>query len=177
MLESLLTTITATSTTLSTGTLLSTLCVTLLLGALVSLVHMKTNKSTATSQGFSLTLVMLPAVIAIIILLVGTNIASAFSLAGAFSIIRFRSAPGNPKDITYVLFSMAVGLAGGMGFLLQAFLIAIVLCGIMTILELTKFGSSKSTAKLLKITIPENLNYQNAFDDVMKKISFPYLLF
>ena len=96
------------------------------LGVLVSFTYMKTQNQP--SQSFALTLVLLPAVIAVIILLVGNNVARAFSLAGAFSIIRFRSAPGEPKDITHVLFCMAIGLATGMGFLLYAIIIGAALC-------------------------------------------------
>ena len=76
---------------------------------------MKTNNKDRFGSNFSVTLVMLPVIIAIIILLVGNNVARAFSLAGAFSIIRFRSAPGDPKDIAYIFFTLAVGLACGMG--------------------------------------------------------------
>jgi len=77
---------------------------------------MKTsNKSRGYSQNFSLTLVIVPTVIAIIVLLIGSNVARAFSLAGAFSMIKFRSAPGDPKDISYILFTMAAGLACGVG--------------------------------------------------------------
>lgn len=176
MLDSIFTTGGTTSTATSAGNLILTLGIALVLGILISIVHMKTNKNRMTSQSFALTLVMLPAVISIIIMLVGTNIASAFSLAGAFSIIRFRSAPGDPKDIAYVLFSMAVGLASGMGFILQAFIVAFILCGVMATLELLRFGNTKATAKLLKITIPENLDYQNAFEGVMKKYTLSYNL-
>jgi len=173
MIDTILTSIfgsnSTTSNSASAGNMLAILGVALVLGLLISTVQMKANRNKPTSQSFALTLVMLPAVISIIIMLVGTNIASAFSLAGAFSIIRFRSAPGDPKDITYILFSMAVGLACGMGFILQAFIVALVLCGIMAVLELLKFGYPKATAKILKITTPENLDYQNAFEGVMKK--------
>lgn len=156
--------------------LLITLGIALILGLLISTVHMKTNRNRTASQSFTLTLVMLPAVISVIIMLVGTNIASAFSLAGAFSIIRFRSAPGDPKDIAYVLFSMAVGLASGMGFIVQAFIVALILCGIMAALELLKFGNPNSAARILKITIPEDLDYQNAFEGVMNKFTLSYNL-
>jgi hypothetical protein len=139
------------------------------LGLLVSLVYMKTHKTKSPSQSFALTLVLLPAVITIIILLVGNNVARAFSLAGAFSIIRFRSAPGDPKDITYVLFSMAVGLATGMGFILYAVIVGIALCAVMVLLELFKYGRPGGTEKILKITIPENLDFQNTFDQVLQK--------
>lgn len=104
---------------------------------------------------------MLPAIIAIIILLVGSNIARAFSLAGAFSIIRFRSAPGDPKDIAYVFFALAAGLACGVEALGYAFLFTIILCLFMIILSKVNYGDRKSSPKLLKITVPEDLNYRD----------------
>lgn len=112
-------------------------------------------------------MVILPVVITVIIMLVGNNVARAFSLAGAFSIIRFRSAPGNPKDITYVLLCMAVGLATGMGFIAYAVVVALILSGIMLLLELTKFAQNNGNAKTLKITIPEDLNYEHSFDEIL----------
>lgn len=137
---------------------------------------MKTHKNNNPSQSFSLTLVMLPPVISVIIMLIGTNIASALSLGGAFSIIRFRSAPGDPKDITFVLFSMAVGLACGLGYVVIAGIVAVVLCLIMVALYIFNFGISKISPKILKITIPENLDYQNTFDGVLKKYTKNYVL-
>jgi len=79
----------------------------------------------------------------------------AFSLAGAFSIIRFRSVPGDPKDIAYVLFALAAGLACGMGYLTFGFLFTLVVCLVMLILNAIKFGQGKTTGKLLKVMIPE----------------------
>lgn len=149
--------------------LLSALGMAFVLGLMVSIVYMKTHKTASPSQSFALTLVMFPAVVTIIIMLIGNNAARAFSLVGAFSIIRFRSAPGDPKDITYVLFSMAIGLAAGMGYLLYAAIVAVVLCSVMVLLEVLQFGRGRGTEKLLKITIPENLDYENAFDDLMQK--------
>ncbi|MDR0854107.1 MAG: DUF4956 domain-containing protein [Clostridiales Family XIII bacterium] len=146
----------------------------LILGLVISLVYMKTHESKSPSLGFALTLVILPGVITIIILLIGNSVARAFSLAGAFQIIRFRSAPGNPRDIAYVLFTMAVGLCCGMGFLLYAVIATVILCGVMIVLDLAKFGRAKSVAQLLKITVPENLDYQNAFDSVLQKYTLSY---
>ena len=170
---------TATGTTdaaISIGGLLAAMATALMLGLLLSAVYMKTHKDKNPSQGFSLTLVILPAIITVIILLVGSNIARAFSLAGAFSIIRFRSAPGDPKDIATVLFAMAVGLAGGMGYMFYAAVVAILLCLAMLILEAVKYGAPKATGKLLKITIPENLDYQDAFADVLSKYTLAHHL-
>ncbi len=160
----------------SVQNLLLTLGTALLLGLLVSMIYIKTHKNKYPSQSFAISLVVLPTVVSIIIMLAGTNIASALSLAGAFSIIRFRSAPGDPKDITFVLFSMAIGLSTGMGFLIYAFIVSFILCFAMIALELSNFGKLKTSAKLLKITIPENLNYEDAFDKVMKEFTLSYNL-
>jgi hypothetical protein len=168
MFESIFTT-TAADTAITFISLLIALGVSFGLGLLISFVYMKTHKSKVPSQSFAITLVILPAIVTVIILLVGSNVARAFSLAGAFSIIRFRSAPGDPKDITYVLFSMAVGLAAGMGYMLYAAVVAVALCAVIVLLEVFKFGNVKGTEKILKITIPENLDYQTAFDGVMQK--------
>jgi len=130
---------------------------------------MATHKTGIYSQGFVLTLVMLPIIISIIIMLVGSNVARAFSLAGAFSIIRFRSSMGDPKDISYVFFTMAIGLALGTGLLGYAILFALMLCLIMLILSKINFGRKKNQPKLLKIMIPENIDYQDTFDDIFEK--------
>ena len=159
----------ATDATITFPGLLAAICMAFALGLVISFVYMKTHKTKTPSQSFALTLVMLPAVVAVIILLVGNSVARAFSLAGAFSIIRFRSAPGDAKDITYVLFTMAVGLATGMGYLVYAAVITGMLCIMMLLLELVKFGQVRGTEKILKITVPENLDYKNAFDDVLEK--------
>lgn len=159
----------AADTAITLPGLLIALFAALCIGLLISLVYMKTHRGAAPSQSFALTLVMLPAVVTVIILLVGSNIARAFSLSGAFAIIRFRSAPGDAKDITYVLFSMAVGLAAGMGFVLYAAVVGVALCLVMAALEFLRYGRPKGTDKILKITIPESLDYENAFDSVMDK--------
>ena len=89
--------------------LLAALGASLGLGLLISIVYMKTHKKELCTASLTVTLIMLPAIIAIIIMLIGNNIACAFSLAGAFSLIRFRSAPGDPKDIAYVFFHIERG--------------------------------------------------------------------
>lgn len=149
--------------------------VAIVIGLIISVSYMKANPNNYT-QSFTLTLVLLPTIVAIIILLIGSNIARAFSLAGAFSIIRFRSAPGNPKDIAYILFTMAAGLACGVGAFGYAVLFTILLCAMMYILSYVKFGVRKSSQKLLKVTIPESLNYQDAFDEVFKQFNVDYEL-
>ena len=142
---------------------------TIILGLIISLVYMKTNNKRGYSPGFATTLIMLPVIISIIILLVGNNVARAFSLAGAFSIIRFRSVPGEPKDISYVLFTLAIGLACGMGYIGYGIIFTIVLCLLMVALEKTKFVNYKNSNMQLKIMVPEDLNYEDAFDEILDK--------
>ena len=153
---------------------LLTILISFALGAIISFTYMKTQPMY--NQSFTLTMIVLPAIIAVIILLIGSNIARAFSLAGAFSIIRFRSAPGDPKDIAFVLFTMAAGLACGVGSFGYAVLFTIALCLLMFFLKAIKFGAKKSAQKLLKVTIPENLGYEEAFDEIFKSFKIDYEL-
>jgi hypothetical protein len=162
--------------TITAGSLILALAAAFAIGLIISFVYMKTQTNRTTIPSFLLTLVILPAVISVIILLVGSNIARAFSLAGAFSLIRFRSAPGDPKDIAYVLFSLAVGLACGMGYMAVALLFAVIVCLVMLLLHMLKFGQVRSVSKQLKITIPENLDYESVFDDLLEQYTVSHQL-
>jgi len=173
MFESLFSTST-TSTTLSVVNVLIAITVAFLAGGIISMTYMKTQKKY--SQNFALTVILLPSVIAIIIMLIGSDIARAFSLAGAFSIIRFRSAPGEPKDIAYVLFALAAGLAAGAGAVVYALMFTLILCFVMIVLDKIGFGTKDSTSKILQITIPEDLNYDSLFIDLMEKYTESYEL-
>ncbi|MBD8840871.1 MULTISPECIES: DUF4956 domain-containing protein [Paenibacillus] len=162
-----------TDTNLTFNNAVITIGLAIILGLIISLTYMKTNQATY-SQSFTLTMVVLPVIVAIIILLIGSNIARAFSLAGAFSIIRFRSAPGDPKDIAYVLFTMASGLACGVGAFGYAVLFTIILCVLMFVLSRFNFGGKKSQLKTLKVTIPENLSYEEALNEVFHTFNVPF---
>lgn len=161
---------------LSLAEVLITVFLSIGMGAIISFTYKKTTDSSEYSKNFFLTLILIPAVISAIILLIGSNVARAFSLAGAFSIIRFRSAPGNPKDITYVLFSMAAGLACGVGGYLYAVIFTVILCALMIIFYKAKIGETKKSEYILKISVPENLNFKGAFDDILAKYSTSFKL-
>ncbi|WP_217595835.1 DUF4956 domain-containing protein [Cohnella sp. GbtcB17] len=173
MIDSIFTTVAA-DTELTLTHALLTFGIAILLGGIISFTYMKTQ--VAYSPSFTLTMMVLPTIVAIIILLIGSNIARAFSLAGAFSIIRFRSAPGDSKDISYVLFSMAAGLACGVGAYGYAALFTVCLCILMFVLKAINFGANKAQTKLLKVTIPENLGYEEAFDEIFRKFGVGYEL-
>lgn len=127
---------------------------------------MWTCKKDGYSKNFMVGLVLLPAIVAVVILLVGSNIARAFSMAGAFALVRFRSAPGSAKDIAIVFFAMAAGLACGLGFVTFAIAFVIIILLTLVVLSLTGFGGKNEGMKQLRITIPENLNYTQIFDDI-----------
>lgn len=165
-----------TSTSISLTETILMIVVSFISGLIISITYMKTYPQGNYSQNFALTMILLPSVIAIIILLIGSDIARAFSLAGAFSIIRFRSAPGEPKDIAFVLFSMASGLAAGVGAYLYAGLFTLVLCLVMYVLSKTNFGSKKDASKVLKITVPEDMVYEEEFDQLFSRYEVSYQL-
>lgn len=130
---------------------------------------MYSDKNRRYSVNMAVTLVILPAIVAIVIMLVGSNIARAFSLAGAFALVRFRSVPGDSKDIASVFYAMAIGLAAGMGYLIYAAISAVIIGAVYFTLVRSGFAHKRLNYKELKITIPENMNYNNAFEDLFNE--------
>ena len=121
------------------------------------------------SQSFALTLAMLPAVVQIIIMLVNGNIGTGVAVAGAFGLVRFRSAPGNAREIGLLFLAMALGLATGMGYLAAAALFFLIMAAFLLLLLSVRFGGEKENERMLKITIPENLDYDGLFDDLFQQ--------
>lgn len=148
------------------GTLLA-IAVSLVFGLVISSTYMFTHR--AHQKSFAVTLTMLPVILAMIIIFVGSNIARAFSLAGTLSIIRFRSAPGDPEDIGYIFFDIAAGLSCGVGLYLYGAAFVVIVCLFMIILSKLNFGAQREAVKILKILIPENLHFEGIFDDILEK--------
>ncbi|MCK8060202.1 MULTISPECIES: DUF4956 domain-containing protein [unclassified Fusibacter] len=165
----MLNTLLSTTQTMPVGItqLIFSLLIALLLGMMISITHTKSHPTSKFLDNFSVTLIMLPAVVAMIILLIGSDIARAFSLAGAFSIIRFRSAPGNPKDITFVLLSMATGLAVGTEMALYAVIFDTLLCAVLLAISFTKTVIKNQEHQKLMISIPEDMEYHHNFSDIL----------
>ena len=153
-------------TTLTMTAMLITILCSFISGILISAAYYISNKSRGASWNFIITLFMLPAIMSIIILFVGSNVARAFSLAGALTLIRFRST-GEPKDIGYVFFAAGAGLAAGIGLYIYGIAFVVILCAAMLVAE--HLAKRENPMRLLKITIPEDLNYHDAFKDVFKE--------
>ena len=152
-----------------------TMLTAILFGGIIGFTYYKTQEENY-QRSMAITLLMLPVILSVIILFVGSNIARAFSLAGTLSIIRFRSAPGDPKDIGFIFFDIAAGLACGVGFYGYGALFVVILCTVMLLAEKLKLFEKKAVHKTLRITVPENLNFQGAFDEILKKHTKKYTL-
>lgn len=163
------------STDMSLGSALITMLAAIIFGAAIGFTYYKTQEENY-QRSMSVTLLMLPVILSVIILFIGSNIARAFSLAGTLSIIRFRSAPGEPKDIGFIFFDIAAGLACGVGLYGYGAVFVAILCAVIILTEKFMIFEKKSVQKTLKITIPENLNYQGAFDEILKKYTKKYTL-
>ena len=141
----------------------------IILGLIIGIVYMYLCKKEGYGKNFIIGLVILPAIVSVVILLIGSNVARAFSMAGAFALVRFRSAPGNAKDIAIVFFAMASGLACCLGYVLFAAVFVVVLLLLLVLLNFIHFADHSSENRQLKITIPENLNFNHVFDDLLEK--------
>ena len=147
--------------------------VTLVLGGILALIHTYKNDYT---KSFVMTLAILPAVVAVVILMVNGNIGAGVAVAGTFSLVRFRSAPGTAREIGAIFAAMGMGLIMGMGYVGYAVLFTVLIGLALIVYAGLSTGGKKELRKNLKITIPENLNYTDVFDEIMKKYTRSYRL-
>lgn len=155
--------------TLTLQSVLYVLLVSTVLGAIISSIFVYTHKKTVYDHSFSMTLLLLPLVISIIIMLVSNNLARAFSLAGVFALVRFRTAIADSRDITYILSAVGIGLASALGYFGYAVIITGFIGILLLLLHFFNFDKDHTNHAKLKIVIPENLNYSDVFNDVFKK--------
>lgn len=137
----------------------------LVLGIIVAAVYILQGSH---SKNFVIALAILPALVQVVIMMVNGNLGAGIAVMGAFSLVRFRSVPGSAKEIVCIFFSMAIGLATGMGFISFAVVITLVVSLVLLILSKTPFGENVNNERDLRITIPESLNYTKVFDDIFK---------
>lgn len=139
--------------------------VALIVGIILALVYAYRSQYT---RSFLLTLAVLPAVVCVVIMLVNGNIGAGVAVAGAFSLVRFRSVPGTAKEIGAIFVAMAAGLAAGMGYLGYAMLFTLILGAVWMLYERMGLGSrAGSLDRMLRITVPEDLEYTTVFDEVL----------
>lgn len=140
----------------------------LALGLVMAFAYMYRTRYT---KSFVVTLALLPAVVCIVIMLVNGNIGTGVAVAGAFSLVRFRSVPGTAKEICTLFLAMGTGLITGMGYIGFAVLFTVIMCAMFLLYNSLDFGAKKNSQmyKTFNITIPEDLDYSEVFEDVFKE--------
>ena len=123
------------------------------------------------SGSFLMTLALLPAIVTVVIMMVNGNLGAGVAVAGAFSLVRFRSVPGTAKEIGAIFLAMAAGLACGMGYPLFAAMFAVIMCVMIMAFSAFSFGQRRDwrDRKQLRITLPEDLDYADLFEDLFAK--------
>lgn len=143
--------------------------VSLALGLCCAAVHMYHN---VYSKNFVITLAILPVLVQSVIMLVNGNLGTGVAVVGAFSLVRFRSVAGGSREIASIFWSMGIGLATGMGYVIYIAVFSVVIGIVMIVLNSISFGSGNAEEKELKITIPENLDYSGLFDDLFNQYTY-----
>lgn len=138
----------------------------LVIGAAIALVYRYGGRH---SQSLMFTIAMIPAVVTVIIMVVNGNIGAGIAVMGAFSLVRFRSAPGTAKEIGMIFLAMSTGLLTGMGFVGYAAVFTAVMCAICLVYTRVSGGWSPDRGMVLRITVPEDLDFDGAFDDVLSR--------
>lgn len=156
----------STSSSVELWAILVCTLVSTILGVIVAYTHKKTSKY---SKNFLITLAILPVLVQTVMIMVNGNLGTSVAIVGAFSLVRFRSIPGTSKEILSVFFAMAIGLATGMGHVFFACIMTILVSLAIILFNKTKFFDLNPNTKMLKIIIPENLDYTNMFDDIFDK--------
>ena len=137
----------------------------LVLGLIMAFAYMYRTRYT---KSFVVTLALLPAVVCVVIMLVNGNVGTGVAVAGAFSLVRFRSVPGTAKEICTLFLAMGAGLIAGMGYLGFSVLFTVIMCAMFLLYNRLDFGTKKNADayKIFSITIPEDLDYSGVFDDI-----------
>ena len=149
--------------------------VSLIIGLIIAFSYMYKTRYT---KSFVVTLALLPAVVCVVIMMVNGNVGTGVAVAGAFSLVRFRSVPGTAKEIGTLFLAMGAGLIAGMGYLGYAVLFSVIMCAIFMVYNQLEFGSKKNAAtyKTISITIPEDLDYSDVFDEIFSLYTSSYEL-
>ena len=148
----------------------------LVLGLIVSGVYIVTSKNTGLTRGFALTLVVVTVMTSIVVMFVGNNVATAFSLAGVFTLVRYRSEQTSPKDLAFIFVSMGIGLTCGIGFVQYSLLFAVLLSAVIFVLSSLNYGEGGTVGMNLKIVVPEDMEMPDPFEEVLKEYTKSYRL-
>ncbi|MDY2731892.1 MAG: DUF4956 domain-containing protein [Erysipelotrichaceae bacterium] len=159
------------TSTFTLGQFLIAVLASMVLGFVVSIYYMFRNTY---SKSFVPSLILIPAIECVVIIMINGNMGAGIAVAGSFALIRFRSARGSAKDLTAIFMAMAIGIICGTGYIGIAVLFTVIVCVVGMFLSLVKYGECDGKMRYLKITVPENLNYDEAFGEVLDNYCSSY---
>ena len=166
MLDSLFATDSATTNTIQLGALVTCIIAALALGLVIAFVYCFKSRHT---KSFVTTLALLPAIVCIVIAMVNGNVGAGVAVAGTFSLVRFRSVAGTARDICFIFFAMAVGLTCGMGYIGYAAIFTVIMSVVIIVYQIVGMGGSTLSDRTLRVTVPEDLDYNEIFDDILDR--------
>lgn len=140
--------------------------VAIVLGVALAITHMKTSQTT---KGFLITLATLPLLVMAVMIMINGNLGTSIAILGAFSLIRFRSLQGRAKDLLSIFFAMMIGLACGMGHILFGAVVTVIAIVAILLFSYTHFLEPDRHERVLKVVIPEDLDYEEVFSEIFKK--------
>ncbi|MDY5652186.1 MAG: DUF4956 domain-containing protein [Erysipelotrichaceae bacterium] len=159
------------TSTFTLGQFLIAVLASMVLGFVVSIYYMFRNTY---SKSFVPSLILIPAIECVVIVMINGNMGAGIAVAGSFALIRFRSARGSAKDLTAIFMAMAIGIICGTGYIGIAVLFTLIVCAVGMFLSFVKYGECDGQMRYLKITVPENLNYDEAFGEVLDNYCSSY---
>ena len=164
-----------TTSSIAVGTFLTCLAAAIVLGLAIALFYTYKNRY---SKSFLVTLTLIPSIVCVVIMMVNGNIGAGVAVAGAFSLVRFRSVPGTAKEIGAIFLAMAAGLIAGMGYIGYAVLFVLIVGSSSMILTKSRFGETNTSLceKTMRITVPEDLDYAGVFDDLFLEYTIKHQL-
>ncbi len=155
-----------TSSNVELSSILICSIVSIVLGFMIAFTHMKTSKY---SKNFLITLVVLPVLVQVVMIIVNGNLGTSVAIAGAFSLVRFRSLPGTSKEILSVFFAMTVGIITGVGHVFFAAIITVLVCLVIFLFHAISLFDPDNKERILKVTVPENLDYTSMFNEIFEQ--------
>lgn len=165
---------TSTATTnLQLTSFLTCIAVSLVLGFIIAFAYSFKSRYT---NSFFMTISLLPAIVSVVIIMVNGQLGAGIAVAGAFSLVRFRSVPGTAKEISTIFLAMSTGLITGMGYLMYGVIFTVIFSALLAIFNLIGNTAERNAPRILKITIPEDLDYSDIFNDVLDRYTSNYEL-
>ncbi|HOJ45153.1 MAG TPA: DUF4956 domain-containing protein [Bacilli bacterium] len=146
----------------------------LLLGIALAIFYMRIKREVGYTHDFPWTLVIVPPVVSMLIIMLSTNLAGGIAVGGLFALTRFRTQQKETEDIAFILLTVVVGVINGSGYIAYSVVFTLIMMVTLFAMYMVKFGQTSDRHMVLKIIVPESLNFENLFDDLLKEHCLSY---